>query len=71
MRDLEATLHKKKTPRHKKFGIEHWSHGLQQWGRRSWYATEAARDKALAVYETKTRNLKAAGIDCPRRKVDR
>jgi hypothetical protein len=72
--DDEVPRHHKRAlkPRRKKYGIEHRNAWLKTWGTcRRWYATEAARDKALADLIKHTRNLLRDIGPVPRyRKVD-
>jgi hypothetical protein len=63
--------HQKKTPKHKRFGIEQWSNWSNKWCHRQWYVTAKARDQALKNLTTKTTILRGTQWDTPVRKVDR
>jgi hypothetical protein len=52
MRDPEEIRYQKKVPK-KPFGIQSWSEYCQLWRGRRWYATEKARDQALADMQRK------------------
>lgn len=71
MREDDVPRHRKKTPRHKRFGIEQWSRWFKKWCHRSWYATEKGRDQAFDNLTTKTSILRGTQWDTPVRKVDR
>jgi len=67
----EPARHRKKTPKHKKFGIQEWSRWFKKWVHSHWYVTEKARDQAFVIVEKANERLKAAGLDSPIRKVNR
>lgn len=71
MREDDVPRYRKKTPRHKRFGIEQWSRSFKKWCHRSWYATEKGRDQAFDNLTTKTSILRETQWDAPVRKVDR
>ncbi len=71
MREDDAPRHRKKTPRHKRFGIEQWSRWCNKWCHRSWYVTAKARDQAFENLTTKVSVLRGTKWDAPIRKVDR
>lgn len=71
MREVDVPRYRKKTPRHKRFGIEQWSRWFKKWCHRSWYATEKGRDQAFDNLTTKTSILRGTQWDTPVRKVDR
>ena len=71
MREDDVPRYRKKTPRHKRFGIAQWSRWFKKWCHRSWYATEKGRDQAFDNLTTKTSILRGTQWDTPVRKVDR
>jgi len=67
----EDARHRKKAPRHKKFGIQQWSNYLKAWGFGHWYSTEKARDQAYDDLGKKTQILRDHDMDSPLRKIER
>ncbi len=71
MTDEPDNRHRKKAPRHKKFGTQQWSTYFKRWKFGRWYATEKARDQAYDVLLKACERLKAHGMDSAVRKIDR
>ncbi len=63
--------HRKKKPKHKKFGIQEWSRWFKKWVHSHWYVTEKARDQAYEVVMKANERLKLHDMDSPIRKVNR